>query len=701
MATLTVTAPSSALAGALQPTADHLRVPTVTSRSTQADATALASLTALLSSDHPVASYPSALPRALRAAADLRLPRLGLQFHALLAKTGLLADPFSASALLHHYATLGPLPHARLLFDRIPKSASPVAWNTMILRYAQDGFLNEAFELMAAMDESGVPVAMSTWNAVLTGCVRGGNEELAVELFGKMVSAGGMGPNVATLNTLLHVIAVLRRFDVLRELHAFVLRNACVVGLGPVDFDRLWESLAAGYMRSGCVHYASHVFSDVRTNTCLLGNLMVSGFLDSGQRDQAFNVFREMAFGCGYEAQHLPSNSLTLVLPYVNLATKRGLEIHAYVYRHGFECDTSVCNALMAMYAKRGELILAQRIFQRLDDKDTVSWNTMISTFAAIQDFDLSFELFREMHRCYTRPDDYTFTSVLNACSFAGYLRQVSALHGQMIRNGLCHSFVDDLNSLMDAYGKCGSIDSAQKIFDETNCKDTISWNIIISCYGYSAFPHQAVILFHQMQAQGYRPTRVTFIAVLVACSHAGLVDEALRYLEAMHRDYNIPADEAHYACIVDCLGRAGQLQNAYDFIKGMPLVPNVCVWGALLSSCRIHGNIHLAEIAAKKLTELDPQHSGYWILLKDIYEKAMRWNDVSQLQRAMRDKGIKKCPGYSWIEVGDSELHRFLTADKLHRQRNQIYETLGGLTKQLIDEGYEPGIGADLTYID
>lgn len=185
------------------------------------------------------------------------------------------------------------------------------------------------------------------------------------------------------------------------------------------------------------------------------------------------------------------------------------------------------------------------------------------------------------------------------------------------------------------------------------------------------------------------------------AAMHAGLIDKALHYFEGMHRDYNVTADEAHYACIVDCFGRAGQLKQVYEFIRGMPVVPNACVWSALLSSCRVHGNIGLAEIAAKKLIELDPQHSGYWMLLKNIYAKSMKWSDVSQLRTAMRDNGIKKFPGYSWIEVRDSEVHRFLSADKLHTQSNQIYEALGGLTEQLMDEGYEPKIDVDFTYTE
>uniref|UniRef100_A0A0D9X6J9 Pentatricopeptide repeat-containing protein n=1 Tax=Leersia perrieri TaxID=77586 RepID=A0A0D9X6J9_9ORYZ len=671
-----------------RPPAVHLRAnPTLPSDS----ASPLPELTSALSSG-PSTTSPSIFPRALRAAADLRLPGLGLQLHALLAKTGLLLyHPFSASALLHLYATLAPLPRARQLFDRIPKSASPVPWNSMILRYTQDGFLDEAFELMATMAECGVPVGASTWNAVIAGCVRAEEGALAIGLLGEMVSAGGVMPNVATFNTLLHVIAALQGANVLRELHGFVLRNTEIVGFGPVDMDRLHESLAAGYMRSYCVEYADRVFQTVRVSTCHLAILMISGFLNSGQRKEAFDVFREMAFGCGHESQHLPSVSLTMVLPEVDLATKRGLEIQAYAYRHGLECDTSVCNALMAMYAKGGNIYLADTIFQGLDDKDTVSWNTMISSYAAINDYDLSFNLFREMQLNDVRPDEYTFTMVLNACSFACYLKQTMALHGQMIKMGLCDSYIDDMNSLMDTYGKCGSIGDAQKVFDETDRKDVISWNVIISCYCYSASPQQAILLFHQMQDQGCKPTRVTFIAVLAACSHAGLLDEALYYFEEMDRTYNITPDETHYACIVDCLGRAGQLEKAYYLINRMQVVPTACVWGSLLSNCRIHGNIALAEICAKNLIELDPQHSGYWILLKNIYSKATRWNDAAKLQATMKDKGIKKCPGYSWIEVGDSELHSFLTGDQLHKQCDHIYELLGGLTEQMMDEGYEP----------
>nr|CAD1831849.1 unnamed protein product [Ananas comosus var. bracteatus] len=418
---------------------------------------------------------------------------------------------------------------------------------------------------------------------------------------------------------------------------------------------------------------------------------MISGFLDSGQTHEAFDVFREMAFQCCREAQSLSPVSLTMILPACDSLSKSGLEIHAYAYRRGMQSHTSVSNALMAMYAKRGDRERADKVFQESPEKDVVSWNTMISSCAMTNDFDSAFNLFQELLADGIRPDEYSYSSVLNGCGISAHLRQGMALHGQIVKSGLYHSYPVVQNALMDAYGKCGCTEYAQKVFDEVDAKDTISWNTIISSYGFNTRPHEAISLFHEMQELGFKPNRVTFIALLSACSHAGLIDKGLHYFNTMRSHHGVVPDVDHYACIVDSLGRAGQLDRAHQFIKDMPIEPDDCVWGAFLSSCRIHGNIELAEIAAKKLIELDPQHSGYWVLLSNVYADASRWSDVAHVRAAMKDTGVIKCPGFSWIEIGGSEVHRFLTADKFHARCDDIYLALDGLTEQLIDEGYVP----------
>ncbi|KAG0495606.1 hypothetical protein HPP92_000297 [Vanilla planifolia] len=202
------------------------------------------------------------------------------------------------------------------------------------------------------------------------------------------------------------------------------------------------------------------------------------------------------------------------------------------------------------------------------------------------------------------------------------------------------------------------------------------------------------------MKLEGLKLDRVTFIALLSACSHAGMVDQGLDYFKSTSTQYGIIPDVGHYACMVDNMGRLGELDRAYQFIKDIPMEPDDCIWSALLSSCRIHGNLELAEVAAKNLVELKTQHSGYWDLLSNIYSDASRWDDVANFRAAMKDGGVKKCAGYSWVEIGNSEVHRFLTADKSHKSCSDIYVALEGLTMQLKDEGYVPCADSKFSFL-
>lgn len=559
----------------------------------------------------------------------------------------------------------------------------------MISAYTQAGACRLALELLSTMEEDGFEVDASSWNSVIAGCVRSGDAELALDMLGAMLLKSSVKHNSATFNTLLPVIPNIANIDRIKELHGFAVRSLEVVDMGAIDIDRLWSAILSGYAEHGYMIYAHRLFERNGLRTSRICNSMISGYLDCRQTPKAFNIFREMAFIYGHEARTLSGVSLTLLIP--ACTRKAGMEIHAYACRKGLEASTSVSNALMAMYARKGDMESAVKVFDRTGEKDVVSWNTMVSSYALIHDLDRAFELFREMLAEGVRPDEYSFSAILSGCRYSSYFRQGIAIHGHVLKSGFCQSNLIVQNALMDAYSKFGCVEDARKVFDETECRDNITWNTIISCYGINAGPYEAFSLFKEMQEQGWKPNRVTFIALLSACSHAGLLDEGLYYFEAMTEEYGIVPDVDHYACIVDNLGRAGQLKRAYQFIKNMPIKPDDCVWSALLSSCRIHGNIELAEVVAKKLIELDPQHSGYWVLLSNIYADASRWKDVAYVRQAMRDGGVKKCPGYSWIELGGSELHRFLTSDKSHRQRFDIYSTLNGLTKQLKDEGYVP----------
>lgn len=551
------------------------------------------------------------------------------------------------------------------------------------------GSVEMGLEMLDLMESLDLDVGASSWNSVIAGCVRSGDAELAMRVLGQMV--GSVRPDSATFNTVLSVIPDVLRLDWLKELHGFAVRNVGVVGVDRIDEERLWSAIAAGYAGHGLMDWASRLFEKVKLKNSQLGNSMISGFLNSQQTDKAFQVFREMAAECIHEAKILSKISLTLLLPECLQESKAGLEIHAYAIRRGLESDTSVGNALMAMYSKKGDKESIEMVFQRTSNRDVVSWNTIIASYALSHEFDSAFNLFQQMLAEGLKPDEYTFSSVINGCGNSSYLRQGMALHGHMMKSGFAQSYPVVQNSLMDAYGKCGCVNDARKVFDEMGWCDGISWNTIISCYGFSAFPDQAISLYEKMVDEGWKPNRVTFIALLSACSHAGFLEKGLRYFESMEKEHGIVPDLDHYTCIVDNMGRLGQLERAYQFIRDMPIEPDDCIWSALLSSCRIHGNVELAELAAKNLIELEPKHSGYWVLLSNVYANASRWGDVRSVRCAMKDGGVKKSPGCSWIEVGGSELHRFLNGDKFHEKCDDIYLAVDGLTEQLKDEGYVP----------
>lgn len=570
---------------------------------------------------------------------------------------------------------------------------SVATWNSMILGLVGSGSVEKGLEMLDLMESLDLEVGASSWNSVIAGCVRSRDVELAMRVLGQM--AGSARPDSATFNTVLSVIPDVLLLDWLKQLHGFAVRNVGVVGVDCVDEERLWSAIAAGYAGHGLMDWASRLFEKVKLKNSHLGNSMISGFLNSQQADKAFDAFREMAAECIREAKILSKVSLTLLLPECVQKAKTGLEIHAYAIRRGLESDTSVGNALMAMYSSNGDKESVEKVFRRTLDRDVVSWNTIVASYAVSNGFDRAFDLFQQMLAEGLKPDEYSFSSVLNGCGNSSYLRQGMALHGHMIKSGFSQSYPVVQNSLIDAYGKCGSVDDARKVFDKMEWSDSISWNTIISCYGFSAFPDQAISLFEEMVGQGWKPNRITFIALLSACSHAGLLEKGLHYFETMEKEHGIVPDLDHYTCIVDNMGRSGQLERAYQFIKDMPIEPDDCIWSALLSSCRIHGNIELAEVAAKNLIELKPQHSGYWVLLSNIYANASRWRDVRSVRAAMEDGGVKKIPGYSWIEVGGSELHRFLNADKSHKKCDDIYLALDGLTEQLKDKGYVPVFGS------
>lgn len=370
-----------------------------------------------------------------------------------------------------------------------------------------------------------------------------------------------------------------------------------------------------------------------------------------------------------------------------------GSSVHAHVLQYGFDFDFVVRTELMIMYVKFGELGSADYLFETMTGKDLVAWNALITAYVQNGLASKSLNLFHQMGSKGVKPDSVTIVGTMSACAQLGCLEMGENIYDFARKQGIIvDSSTIVSNARLDMYMKCGSIDMAQNLFNEMPQKSVISWSTMIVGYAFNGYSKKALDIFAEMQIEGVKPNYVTFLGVLSACSHGALVKEGWIYFEYMNesRDKNIRPRKEHYACMVDLLGRSGQLEEAYKFIKSMPIEPDSAIWGALLGACSIHHNIKLGQHVADLLFKLAPEIGSYHVLISNMYASAGRWNCVKKVRRRMRQRGIKKVAAYSYVEF-NGELHGFYGGDKSHPQSKIIYGELEKLIKELKIMGYAP----------
>jgi pentatricopeptide repeat protein len=363
------------------------------------------------------------------------------------------------------------------------------------------------------------------------------------------------------------------------------------------------------------------------------------------------------------------------------------------------ERDVVSWNTVIAGYAQNGSIEDASQLFGRMPEKDVISWNTMIAAYAQIGHGEEAMKLFCQMQRVGVRPIQTTFTSLLSASASLASIEQGKQHHTYIFKIGFSSEvFVG--NALIAMYAKCGHIDDARQVLDEMPERDVVSWNSLITGFALHGRGKEALQLFEQMQLLDIKPNNTTFIGILSACSHAGLVDEGWQYFYSMNRDNCITPTAGHYACMVDLLARAGCLKEAEEFIDEMPFKLDAVAWGSLLGACRVHVNTEVAKRAAEHLFELEPENAGTYVLLSNIYAAAGRWNDAAKIRILMKDRGVKKKPGCSWIKV-KNKVHTFVVGDRLHPQTDAIYATLERLAGKMQEEGYVPNTNVVLHSVD
>uniref|UniRef100_A0A0E0Q4E8 DYW domain-containing protein n=1 Tax=Oryza rufipogon TaxID=4529 RepID=A0A0E0Q4E8_ORYRU len=356
--------------------------------------------------------------------------------------------------------------------------------------------------------------------------------------------------------------------------------------------------------------------------------------------------------------------------------------------------DVLTWNEVLAGYVRAGMMTVAREVFDEMPVRDEISWSTLVGGYVKEEELEVALGVFQNMVEQGVRPNQAAVVTALSAAARLGLLEHGKFVHNVVQRSGMpvCMNVGA---ALVDMYAKCGCVAVAREVFDGMR-RDVFAWNAMICGLAAHGLGRDAVELFERFISEGLSPTNVTFVGVLNGCSRSGLVAEGRRYFKLMVEKYRIEPEMEHYGCMVDLLGRAGLVPEAIELIEGMHIAPDPVLWGTILSSCKTHGLVDLGVSVGNKLIELDPTHSGYYVLLSGIYAKANKWDEVREVRKLMSSRGTSKSAGWSLMEA-HGKVHKFLVGDTYHKDSVQIYDTLDMINKRLTEAGYVPDVSSVL----
>ncbi|KAH0745315.1 hypothetical protein KY285_006972 [Solanum tuberosum] len=432
------------------------------------------------------------------------------------------------------------------------------------------------------------------------------------------------------------------------------------------------------------IDHARQVFDKIYNRTIFIWNAFFRALTLAGHGVEVLDLYRHMnAIGI------IPSDRFTytyVLKACVVASLPKHKEIHAHIFRHGYHSHIHIMTTLIDVYARFGSVQNATCVFSQMPQKNMVSWSAMIACYAKNGKPLEAFDVFRDMMTHVLLPNSVTMVSVVQACAALGALEQGKLLHGYIVRNGL-DSILPVLSALVTMYARCGALELGRRVFDQMGKRDVVAWNSMISSYGIHGYGAKAIETFREMIRHGVSPSPISFVSVLGACSHAGLVEEGQQLFDSMWKEHKIYPSVEHYACMVDLLGRANQLEEAAIIIQDMRIEPGPKVWGSLLGSCRIHCNVELAERASRRLFELEPTNAGNYVLLADIYAEAKMWDEVKQVRKLLEAKGLRKVSGCSMIEV-KRKIYSLQSVDEINIQIEQMHALLLKLSMEMKQNG-------------
>ncbi|KAL5555874.1 hypothetical protein UlMin_038110 [Ulmus minor] len=581
-------------------------------------------------------------PFVAKACSKLSDLKLSQMIHTHVVKSPFRSDMFVQTAVVDMYLKCQELRFAYNVFDKMPVR-DVASWNSMILGFAQLGFVERVL--------------------CLFHCMR----------------VAGIRPDSVTIMGLTQAGLHSKNLGLLRAIHSLGIRIGVDVD---VSVANTW---IGAYSKCGDLDIAKVLVDgiDLDVRTGVSWNSLIAGYANFGKVLDALNSYKRMLHeNYRPDASTIVSLLSSCVQPD---SLFHGTLIHSHGIQLGCDSNISVVNTLISMYSKCGDIVSARIQFDSMCERTCVSWTVMISGYAEKGDLNEALRLFRAMGASGERPDLVTMISLISGCGQIGELELGKWINSYAFSIGLGDNTML-CNALIDMYAKCGSTNDARELFHVMPEKTLVTWTTMISGCALNGEVEEALELFNKMLDSGLKPNHITFLAVLQACTHAGLLEKGMECFDMMAKVYNITPGLDHFSCIVDLLGRKGKIKEALELVIKMPVEPDAGIWSSLLSACKIHRNVEIAEYVCHRLLELDPRVAVPYVEMANIYASDGKWDRVSEIRMMMRSKKVRKSPGQSIVLV-KMKPHVFKVEDRDHPENWYIYEILDSLVLQMKEE--------------
>ncbi|CAN7008945.1 unnamed protein product [Brassica oleracea var. botrytis] len=620
---------------------------------------------------------------------------------------------FRLTSKVASLAKSGRIATARQVFDEMPERDT-VAWNTMLTSYSRLGLHQEAISMFAHLRFSDAKPDGYSFTAILSTCASLRDVRLGTQVH-SLVIRSSYNASLEVNNSLIDMYG--KCSDTLSANKVF--RD---MGNG-VRNEVTWCSLLSAYMSSGEFESGVDVFDEMPKRVVYAWNIMISGHAQCGKVESSLSLFREMLLESECEPDCYTFSSLMNAACGGDSSTLvYGRMVHAVMVKSGWDSAVEAKNSVLSFYAKvgcrddamrefesievltqvswnsiidacmkTGDTERALEVFKLAPERNIITWTTMIAGYGKNGDGEQALRFFVEMMRSEVYSDHFAYGAVLHACSGLALLGQGRMVHSCLIHRGFQgYAYVG--NALVNLYAKCGDINESNRAFGDISSKDLVSWNTMLFAFGVHGLADQALKLYEDMIAPGLKPDNVTFIGLLTTCSHSGLVEEGCKIFKSMVEDYGVALEVDHVTCMIDMFGRSGhlaeakELATAYNSLVNNASSNNNSSWEALLGACSTHWHTELGREVSKVLKIAEPSEEMSFVLLTNLYCSSGRWKEAEDVRREMVERGMKKTPGCSWIEVGN-QVSAFVVGDCTSNPRiEELSETISCLQYGMIN---------------